>query len=1072
MYLYATAMLRIVMLDHNRWTIAAAWTNRLSHGVDAVFSWRLASERESSASASIGHVVSVNEGVVVTPYLRSGPIWLAGQEDGEYDGDERESAGTGSPSSGVFPNHSAGKVDLRNGVPLATMYHAAAVLLQSYNSSNRFGPSLFEGESAWQGRDWRFGKAGATSEGEFGLESIVRDMDFRTHETNGTNSASTRQWALRTCDSSRRYVNVVAGDPQFNAPLGAVRLEGWDLLRADSPARSVKAVVSHAANYRNITETNLRAAVWPIIDAATNGGNYTRWWLRFWLDWIGTSLEESYANQGVQLLRGASAPLPAVTQLDNTTSMSDTAFVEQNMNAIMKGDNFIHDMSNNGVRSPLYAAFVLRFAASWPREARSLPDAQDRVLLVDQVVVPGASHVGWLNGACGAISSGRWPTTVSTKQLLGLAHMFLDSTNSHSDCMRGLELAVSVAFADPYANVMPQRQKPYGDDPMVLNCGRGLQIPMCGDNSLPAYLAPYYSAQIGTHIANDLLSMRCGVLQQVLVYYHCALSQSHAVARMVASLTCDTIIAGVASEQLAALTRKEGLARHISKLDRLTANICAHLFGFIPYQSTLTGESLSGDALAITPSNGRPTVYAPLWTPQQWLGYEICEVLLMMPEGWALPGPGARFQSDTTKGAPVKDKYLSTKFVRMFRSLPVLDDYQWLGDGGQAHGAGHICAGHGSHYYVQSRGWWRKPYLSEAPTAPTYVPLLWVDKVGLPGVLVPGQFPVWDDHNETNMAWGLRINPIQASHELLGVLNREPNKTRYRVFTARNGFLADDPVRVTRLMPELRLYDVFKHGDEPGTPLAAVERLTPDGFDVAGDGQLVAEANSMSDFISGPTRAGSTPASGGRSQWRQVSSHGGRKRVGIRQRYVPSGSRAKSGVNANRFSALAGTVESHAGAAQRQQVAEDSAGEAHSTQAATQQVRPTVRSPIEAQAGPSDDELIKDAITAAQSEREQMQRAGVGSAPPLRSYADAVLTAKRGATDVDAVTRMRAQHPTTAVALPHEKPALVSREVDGKPVGLPTDYAAPPSSASEDMLAAISSGVLGRDKKKIEGRGN
>jgi hypothetical protein len=969
----------------------------------------------------------------------------------------------GGVSSGIGRGSTRSGGSLANGVPLATLYHAAEVLLQSGNVRNHFGPSVFEAESQWAGRDWQFGSSAQGTAGGLGLDTIVRRMEFKTHEVDGTVSFGSREWGVQVAGPLRPYISVTTGEPQYSAPLGVVRLEGWDLLRADTPSRSAKAVVTHASNYRYVTEQNLRGTLWPIIDAATPGGSYRRWWLKFWLDWVGTTAVEEYARRGVTITGGAASPMPAIQELTNQTANADSTFVESNLSAIVQGDVFIHDMSQESNRSALYAAFVRRYAASWPRSQRRLPGAAGHVLYVDQVQVAGASTVAWMNGGRGQMGAGIWPANVSTRQLLGLARQFMMATNSHADCMSGLELAVMVGFTDPYSNTLPARSTSMGDDPVVINCGRGLSVPVSPDNSLPAYLAPFYTGEIGAHVAFDLLATRVDVLKQELVYYHTALSQAHAAARLTASFTCDQLIAGVASIQVTELVRKEGVSRHISKFDRLVANTCAHMFGFIPHEASLCGESIDAIALALKPANGSPVVYAPMWIPQQWLGYEICEVLLMVPEGWALTGPGARFQSDPTKGAPGRDRHFSTNFVRLFRSLPVLDDYMWLGDGGQAHGASHICAGHGAHYYVQSRGWWKKPYLAEEPSAPNYLPIMWVDKGALPGVIVPGQFPVWHDDDEVNMAWGLRINPNRRSHELGGVLTRQPDCTRYRTFVARNGFLADDPTRVTRLMPVLQIYDVFKHGMEPGTPIATIERSSSPDVEVDPTGDLVAEANSMAEFVDPSGPAGSAPPRReSRGRWQTATARGGRKKVGIRQVYRMGSGNSGAVAGANRFSALADKVSSPADVQTRQHAAEATSTTTPTTQEATRAVGARTATPMATQTGPTDDELIQSAINTAKAERARMQAAGVGSAPPLKSYSEAVQTAATGATQVDDVTQERRRAPGRATAMPHPEAGLTARTVDKRDVAVPTDYVAPPSEASEDMLAAVASGALGK----------
>jgi hypothetical protein len=117
--------------------------------------------------------------------------------------------------------------------------------------------------------------------------------------------------------------------------------------------------------------------------------------------------------------------------------------------------------------------------------------------------------------------------------------------------------------------------------------------------------------------------------------------------------------------------------------------------------------------------------------------------------------------------------------------------------------------------------------------------------------------------------------------------------------------------------------------------------------------------------------------------------------------------------------------------------------------------------------------LIATAMSVAQAERERMQAAGVGAAPPLKSYADALRTNAEGARAHDTVTRNSQRTPERSTAMAHPTPEYVERKVDGKPVALPSDYVAPASESSERMLDALASGVIGRRRDpNVQGSGN
>lgn len=1009
---------------------------------------------------------------------------LVGAGAGSFRGGE-DSAGV---DSGWTPTNTSGAgvkdaADLANCVPLATLYHAAAVLLQSDNCANHFGPGLFEGESQWAGKDLRIGTARDGTRGEFGRESIVRDMEFRTKTFNGTLTSDRREWGLVGACDFTHPIRCYDGEPAYTTPLGAVRLEGWDLLRADSPGKSAKAVVAHAANYRFITDTNLRAMVWPIIDASVYGGSYTRWWLKFWLDWFGKMQEAAYAKAGHSVVTSGPNPLPAVLELTNLAANADTTFVDSNLDAVMIGDVFLCDTSMPAHRDPVYLGFIRNYAAAWPRTTRSVAGSPDIPFVCDQIVIPGASTCAWLNGSRGNAGAGALPGNISPTHLLGLARVFMQQTGSQDDCMAGLELAASMVLADPYGNTMPSVHCAAERNPCVRNLGRDLEVGVPPDNTLRAYLAPYYTNEVTTHVAHDVLTMRVSVLGQMIVYYHTTLSQAHAAARLVMSTTCDMLEQGVGNTHIQTMTAKEGAARHISKFDRLVGNVCAHMFGYMPRTLTLMNGSLSSEALAIQTRKAIGYTFHQQWIPQQWLGYEICEVMLMMPEGWALTGPGARMQLDVTKGSPCKDRVRSANFVRLFRSLPVLEDYQWLGDGGQAHGAAHVASGHGPHYRLQNRAWWPKPYLSERPAAPVNVPLLWVDQTMLPGVLVPGQFPVWDDANERAIAWGLGLAPTRPSAELMQVLNREPDITTTRVFTARNGFLADDPTRVRRALPNLRLYDVFSEGSEPGTPVTTVERMLG-GHDLQVGPELIAEANSMSEDVAGPPNSSARPgARGGGSRagggarghsargpgWATVPARGGRKQVRVINR-VAFGGGAPGDLGANRFAALTSSVDSAADASARARALERAAAPSTSAADATPKLQRLTQSAGRIERGPSDEELIDSAVAAAQKERERMQSVGVGAAPPRASYSEVVSRRSADMRQMDRASAPVARVPTGREAVEHPPVGHAERVVDGKPVAVPDTYVAPPSQSSTNVLEALNVATAHRRLKDGSGR--
>lgn len=700
-----------------------------------------------------------------------------------------------------------------------------------------------------------------------------------------------------------------------------------------------------------------------------------------------------------------------------------------------------------------------RYAAAWPRDVRCVAGVSQLPFLCDQVSIAGCSSLALLNGSKGTCPGPIFPSQPTIPQLMGMARQFLLHTGSHGDCMRGMELAMGLAFADPYGNVMPNQLSAGMAGAMVVNYGRSAVVAVPNDNTVGAYLAPFYTNAVGTHVANDMLGMRHTVLAQVLVYYHVTLSQAHAAARLTLNATAAMINAGNADAHCMAMLAKEGPKRNISKFDRLVANTCAHLFGYMPHEDTLLNTAIDPRSLALVSALGMAPVYMQQWIPQQWLGYEICEVMLMMPEGWALTGPGARMQLDPTKGAPCRDRLTKANFVRMYRSLPVIDAHVWLGDGGQAHGAAHLASGHGAHYYLESRGYWRKPYTSQAPASPTYLPLAWVDPVRMPGVLVPGQFPTWDPTEEVNVAWGLRINPNKRSHELVDVLNRQADITTTRAFVCRNGFVADDPTRVLRALPSLRLYNVFADGEEPGSPVATIERNTPE-LAVTHNMDFVSEANSNEDPVAGIAGEGA-PKRGApaRREWVKVSRSGGRKQAGLSQRFrYGSGNGGAAGNN--RFAALANSVAGAADASQRAREAVRDTTPTGTAADVMPRVSRSVQSPISVQHGPTDDEMIASAIATADEERRRLQAVGAGPAPPRQSYADAVKQQQDGAAAVDAAAG-RGRPAVGKPAVPHQQPSMVERQVDGKPIAVPDVYVAPPSSASGDMLAAVASGALG-----------
>jgi hypothetical protein len=830
----------------------------------------------------------------------------------------------------------------------------------------------------------------------------------------------------------------------------------------------MKAVASHAAAYRYVTEQNVRPQLWPIIDVASNGGSYCQWWTKFWLGYISKELEVAYAKAGVPVTTRPSGALAAVVELSNSLASADTAYVTANLDGVVSGDVFLMDMSDPGSRDPLFAGFVRQFASPWPQQVHSVAAANNQHFVCDCVSVPGAGSVAWLNGGLGNVGAVGLPAAISTTQMLSMARLFVDRTGSYSDALQGLEVAVALAFNAPYANALRNVASPNAPSPCVERLGRALHWPLARDNTLVAYLRPFYDNRHSSSVVNDLLITRTSVLRQELVYYYVALSQSHSITLMVANVTCDMLAAGMGSEHLSALQAKEGASRTVSKFDRLVANTCAHVFGFIPYSLTLSAAPLDCAAHGVRGDGQTSGMYYPMWSPQPWLGYEVCEVMLMMPEGYALPGPGATFKSDLSRGSPLRDRVMKASFVRLFRSLPVLDQYVWLGDGGQANGAAHLAAGHGANYYLQLRGHWNKPYVADPPSAPSYLPLLWSDQANFPGVLVPGQFPTWNEIDETNMAWGIKINPNKKSHELVDVLQHRPDVTRVRTFVARNGFMADDPTRVVRTLPNLSLYDVMSPGAELSSPVAVVERPTLE-VEVAAN-ELVAEANSMADFVE-PGHSTHVRSKPSRPGWTTVSAKRGRARVsfGPRQRMVRNvGSHE---VNSGAYAALARLPTTDVGA-RDQAVRRSTPPASRANQMAQQKLSAATSAPSIGESGPTDDELITQAIKESRAERERMQSAGAEAAPPLKSYAEAV--AQEGATRsaVDEVTARPRKPGEPAKAVPHPAPQLVSREVEGKPVAVPQQYVAPPSASSEDMLAAVARGAGVEPSKRIRGQGN
>jgi hypothetical protein len=316
---------------------------------------------------------------------------------------------------------------------------------------------------------------------------------------------------------------------------------------------------------------------------------------------------------------------------------------------------------------------------------------------------------------------------------------------------------------------------------------------------------------------------------------------------------------------------------------------------------------------------------------------------------------------------------------------------------------------------------------------------------------------VWHDESEKNIAWGLRFDHMNrhGSPRLVSVLDRRPDVTPRYDWIARAGFRVEDCSRVVRALPALQVYGVLTDSTDSGIPAAVVCRTFDELEIVSGDsGDLIAEANSMADFTGDGSAGQSTD-----TVWH--TSKAKNKPVTVKQRYTiasagPAG--ARLGEN-NPFSVL----NRSSGGRTRDERCDESQGprlQSHANvQEATRALMDKTKPKVVVEKGPSDDELIQQAIEMANQERERIQVAGGAAGPELRSYSSAVSDSKDRLA-ADAATGSRhdnsSNQQTNRSRAPHSVVQVRPPSAHGPGV-LRTEQQvfAPPNADSERMMDAM-----------------